>query len=67
MQESLEQLITRVVKDLEQDKIDKRVDNYRDLKSKYVNLKPRVAVHVELTNGKSLEIDVTDYFKGVIK
>lgn len=67
MRELLEDLITRIVQNLEEEKMDKRIEHYHDYKSKYVNLRPRVVVKVELTDGKVCEIDVTDYFEGVVK
>jgi len=67
MQETLEELIKRVVTELENNTINERIDVYNDYKTKYVVLKPKVKVKIELTNGKIAEIDVTDYFKGVVK
>ncbi len=67
MREELEELIKRIVRDLESNRIDERIDSYDDYKTKYVVLKPRVKVKVELTSGKVAEIDVTDYFEGVVR
>lgn len=67
MQEGLEELITRVIRNLDVEKLDGRIETYVDYKSNYVVLKPTVKVEIELTCGKVLKIDVSDYFKGVIK
>ena len=67
MQETLEELITRLVKNLDSEKFDKRVESYYDYKSKYVVLKPSVKVEIALTEGKVVKIDVSDYFKEVVK
>ena len=66
-EETLEELVTRVVQNLDVEKLDKRVETYVDFKSKYVVLKPSVKVNVELTDGRKFTIDVTDYFGGVVK
>lgn len=60
----LKELITKIIKSKE---MDDRIISFTDLKNKYVNLKPAVKVTVELTDGKSYVIDVTDYFEGVVK
>lgn len=67
MQESLQELITRLIKDLDVERLDGRIERYVDYKSKYTVLKPSVKVEIELTEGKVVTIDVTDYFKGVVK
>ena len=67
MQETLEELITRLVKYLDSEKFDERVVSYYDYKSKYVVLKPSVTVEISLTEGKVVKIDVSDYFKEVVK
>lgn len=67
MREELEVLIKHIVEDLENNQINDRVDSYNDFKSKYVVLKPLVKVRIELTSGKVAEIDVTDYFEGVVR
>lgn len=67
MKEELRSLIGRVIEDASGGKLDGRVIEYVDYKTKYVVLKPRVTVQVELTNGKIMKIDVTDYFEGGIK
>lgn len=67
MQETLEKLITEIVKNLEDEKLDERIDFYNNYKTRYVVLKPSVKVRVELTEGKIAEIDVTDYFEGVVR
>ena len=66
MKINLEELITTIVKNLDVEKLDKRVESYTDYKNPYVVLKPSVKVEVELTNGKIIKIDVTDYFEEVI-
>lgn len=68
MQEDLTCLITQIIQDLgSEKKIDSRVVSYDNYKSKYVVLKPSVTVEVALTDGKVIKIDISDYFKGVIK
>lgn len=67
MQESLEELIKRIISSIEIDKLDKRIEDYTDYKSKYVVLKPAVKVTIELTSGKIVKLDVTDYFEGEVK
>lgn len=63
----LEEVVSEIIQNVDVEKLDKRIDTYADYKSKYVVLQPKVKVSVELTNGKKFTIDVTDYFKGVIK
>lgn len=66
--EELQKLIARLVQNIEdENQLDERIVSFRDYKSKYVNLKPLVNVNIELTNGRTLTIDVTDYFEGVVK
>lgn len=67
MQEDLEELIKRIIRELDENSLDDRIDNYTDYKSKYIILKPTVKVDVELTCGKVIKIDVSDYFKEVIR
>lgn len=67
MQEGLEELIRRLVENLNIERLDKRVESYTDYKSKYVVLKPSVKVEIALTDGKVAKIDVSDYFEGVIR
>ena len=67
MQERLEDLISRIIENLDVEKLDKRIDTYTDYKNKYMILKPSVKVQVELTCGKVITIDITDYFKGAVK
>lgn len=66
--EDLQKLITGIVRDLEDDnQMNERLTQFVDYKNKYVVLKPSVKVSVELTNGRTFTIDVTDYFEGVVK
>lgn len=65
--EDLQKLITRLVQNLDDNEIDERVVKFADYKSRYVNLKPSVKIDIEFTNGRSVTIDVTDYFEGVVK
>ena len=65
--EGLQELITKIVQDLDVSHLNKRVTDYKDFQSNYVILKPKVEVKVELTCGKLLIIDVSDYFKGVVE
>lgn len=67
MQEELQQLLERIISNITVEHLDSRITNYTDYKNKYAIIKPRVIVKTELTNGKVFEIDVTDYFEGVIK
>lgn len=62
MKESLEETISRIVSGVGEGKTDPRIIGFTDYKSKYTVLKPKVAVEVELTEGKVIRIDVTDYF-----
>lgn len=67
MQERLEDLLTKIIQNLDVDKLDTRIESYADYKNPYMILKPSVKVVVELTCGKTVTIDVSDYFKGVVK
>lgn len=67
MKEELGSLIGRIIEEASAGKLDSRVIEYTDYKTKYVVLKPRVTAEVELTNGKIMKIDITDYFEGGIK
>ena len=62
MKETLEELTKRIVASVEKGEVDGRVVSYVDYKTKYMVLKPQVAIDVELTSGKVVKIDVTDYF-----
>ena len=61
---TLEELIKKIIKE---NKMDERIVAFNDYKTKYAILHPSVTVNVELTEGKVYKIDVTDYFKGVVK
>lgn len=67
MNEPLESLIKRAASKLKAGEIDPRVESFEDYKSKYMVLKPKVTVTIELTSGKIAKVDVTDYFEGEIK
>lgn len=62
MKETLEELTKRIVASIGKGEVDGRVVNYVDYKTKYMVLKPQVTIDVELTSGKVVKIDVTDYF-----
>lgn len=66
MKEELEQLVSRLIKNLDKERNDRLV-SFTDYKSKYTVLKPYVKVEVALTDGKVATFDITDYFRGVIK
>ena len=64
----LQQLLETLINDFnEKEKFDERIIGFTDYKSKYCILKPKVTVSIEQTNGKIINVDITDYFKGVIK
>ena len=64
----LEELLKKIIKDVENGSIqNQRVISYYDYKNKYAILKPRITVDIELTNGKTAKIDISDFFKGELK
>lgn len=65
--EDLQKLLTNIIKGLDKEHLDNRINTFVDYKTKYVVLKPCVKVKVELTEGKIFEIDITDYFEGVVR
>lgn len=67
MRESLECLIERIVDDIRNGKTSERILNYVDYKTKYVILKSKISVEVELTEGKVIKFDVSDYFKELLE
>lgn len=67
MKESLESLIRRIVEDVRNGKTDDRVLSYVDYKTKYVVVKSKISVEVELTEGKVVKFDVSDYFKELLE
>ena len=67
MKESLESLIRRIVEDVRNGKADGRILSYVDYKTKYAILKSKVSVEVELTEGKVVKFDVSDYFKELLE
>ena len=67
MEEELKSLIGRILKEVPEGKLDARVIGFTNYKSRYAVLKPGVTVEAELTNGKVVKIDVTDYFEKEIK
>lgn len=67
MKEELQELIKRVIQNLDVEKLDKRITSFTDYKSRYVVLKPKVKVTIEMTEGKVIEMDVSDYFEGDVK
>ena len=64
LQELLESLIKEFNK---KQKFNERIIGFTDYKSKYCILKPKVTVSIEQTDGKIINLDITDYFKGVVK
>ena len=64
---SLEELIKQEIENINNGKIDERVLNFYDYKSKYCVLKPMVKVNIELTKGVTATIDISDYFKEELK
>lgn len=58
--EDIKKLIKANVDSLEHNKHSDRVISYEDAKSRYAFLKNRAIVKVELTSGKSAEIDISD-------
>lgn len=67
MKESLESLIERIVEDVRNGMADGRILSYVDYKTKYAILKSKVSVEVELTEGKVVKFDVSDYFKELLE
>ena len=63
MREDLESLLSRLIQNVKEGKLDERIISYANYDSNYVFPKPKVIVQVELTNGKTAKIDITDYFK----
>lgn len=64
---SLQRVLTEIIQNVDVQKLNKRVIAYKDFKNKYVILKPSVEVKIELTEGKVVTVDVTDFFEGVVK
>ena len=64
--EDLQELITKIIKNIDIETLDSRIDTYTDFKSKYAILRPSVKVEVELKTGKRYTIDVSDYFEEVL-
>lgn len=62
----MKELITKIIQDLKEGKIDSRIEKFIDYKNKYTILRPTVKVEVELTDGKVAVVDVTDYFTEVL-
>lgn len=65
--EGLPGLISRIIAEVQEDKLDKRIFEYTDYKNKYTVLKSAVTVEVALTSGKVAKFDVTDYFENELK
>lgn len=64
----LKQLISNIIRDAEHSQyVSERVISYTNYDSRYVFPKSTVIVKVELKSGKTLSIDVTDYFEKEIK
>lgn len=67
MPEELNSLISRIIKEIQEDELDKRIFEYTDYKNKYTVLKSTVTVEVALTAGKVAKFDITDYFENELK
>lgn len=67
MPEELTELISRIIREVQEDKLDKRIFEYTDYKNKYTVLKSGVIVEIALTSGKVAKFDITDYFKEDLK
>lgn len=67
MNEPLEELIKKIISKSRVDTLDTRVESFVDYKNKYMILKPSVKVTIELTDGKVIKADVTDYFEKALK
>lgn len=64
----LQELLNKLIIEFnEKEKFNERIIGFTDYKSKYCILKPKVTVSIEQTNGKIINVDITDYFKEVIK
>lgn len=64
----LKELISNIIRDAEHSQyVSERVTSYTNYDSRYVFPKSTVIVKVELKSGKTLSIDVTDYFEKEIK
>ncbi len=63
MRERLESLLSRLIQNVKEGKLDERITSYENYDSNYVFPKPRVIVKIELTSGKTAKIDITDYFE----
>lgn len=63
----LEEKLKEVFENVEKGIMNPEVFYFHDSKSKFTNLTPRVVVEVEFTDGKTAKIDVTEYFKEVVK
>ena len=67
MNEPLEELIKKIISKSKVDTLDHRVESFVDYKNKYMILKPSVKVTIELTEGKVIKADITDYFEKSLK
>lgn len=68
MKEDLQEFLNKLIVEFNtKEKFNERIIGFTDYKNKYCILKPKVTVSVEQTNGKIINIDVTDYFTEVIK
>lgn len=64
----LQNLLEKLINEFNEDKkFNDRIIGFTDYKSKYCILKPKVTVNIEQTDGKIINVDITDYFKGVLK
>ena len=69
MKEPLEMAISEIIEEMKKpspnfEYVGKRLVSYINYGSKYVVLKPSIKIQIELTNGRVLSIDATDYFEG---
>jgi len=64
---SLEEVVKQQIKNLQDGKVNERVESFVDYKNKYAVLKPSVKVEISLTKGIVATIDVSDFFTEEIK
>lgn len=59
--------LKEILNNVKEGKMDDKIISFTDYKSKYVHLKPRVTLTAEFTDGKAVVVDITEYFKEVVK
>ncbi len=60
---TVDELIRQEIENIKKGQVDKRVKNFINCDSKYAVLKPKVMVHIELTQGFMADVDISDYFE----